>query len=503
MNLVKSIEFVFFIIIFTIISIIIPFILIVPGHPLLGILFLEIIIMIIAFDLSELTSIIFLGELDLQKLNHLDKYPDVAILFLVCDDLVCHALANLNKYNYPKAKVYILDDSNDIKTKYLIDRTGFIIIRRLSNKGYKAGNLNNWLQKYGSLYKYFIILDSDSVIPEDFIESMVMYAEHPANLQVAIFNSLPMCWNTHLRFPRLLSTLTPMRNWIRMRLANRSSGIFSSGHNNLHRTQAINKVGGFDEEFIAEDIAITLKLYRAGYTSKLVKLIGYETEPEHIFSYVKRLNRWAKQTVQIQRANWQGIDLSLRFQMFKLNWTYISFFLYLIWSVFAAWGATSSLEDVEILLSAIFRNDSQLIVIIRHFIVAMALPLMIPLLRIPLLIKLDISLREYAESYLLLLLIGLYTMIAACWSQIGAAASSTLYFTVTDKNSCPVTLKSIIFYHWHLIPFWFFLVLGFSQNPVSLFLLAPWVLLLMFSPLLIYLFHNSPHPEGGVTNETN
>ncbi len=201
--------------------------------------------MTISLEISELTAAFLAHERDLERLNSLDTYPRVAILFLVCDDLVPLALSRLGWQTYPQVDVFILDDSKDPKVQRSLDGTRFRIVRRGDRTGYKAGNLNNWLWYHGSEYKYFVILDSDSIISDDFAESMVRYAEHPANTDVAIFNSLPMCWNTHLRFPRVLSTLLPLQNWIRMRLANRSPSIFSTGHNNLHRTEAILRVGAF------------------------------------------------------------------------------------------------------------------------------------------------------------------------------------------------------------------------------------------------------------------
>jgi len=117
----------------------------------------------------------------------------------------------------------------------------------------------------------------------------------------------------------VISAAAPVENWVRLRLANRLRSIFSAGHNNLHRTRAILEVGGFDEAFLSEDIAVTLKLVRAGYSSKLVNLVGFESEPETIFAYSSRLQRWAKQTVQILRADWRGAPLSLRFQLLRLS----------------------------------------------------------------------------------------------------------------------------------------------------------------------------------------
>jgi cellulose synthase/poly-beta-1,6-N-acetylglucosamine synthase-like glycosyltransferase len=447
--------------------------------------------MAIAFDLSELFAAALVDEHDLPKLDCLSEYPSLAALYLVCDDLVLVALSRLRKLAYPRSDVFILDDSIDPTTKRLLDDTGFRIIRRQNRIGYKAGSLNNWLWLYGNHYKYFLVLDSDSIIPEGFAESIVKYAEHPANGRVAIFNSLSECWNTQIPFPRFLSLLTPLQNWIRTRLDNRCHSIFSTGHNNLHRSEAIIEVGGFDENFIAEDIATTLRLVRVGYTSRLVNLVAYEAEPEHIFSYVRRIVRWAKQTIQIHRANWQGIPLSIKFRMFRLTWMYISFFLYPLWAILAAWGTSSSLSDVHVLIAAVAHGEISLLSVLTPFAIIITVPLIFLVPKIPLLVRFNIPISNYLGSCLLSLSIAFYSMLHVCFAQIASATNTTLTFDITDKRSRPTSFLLIICHHWQLIPFWLFLAVGFWQNPISLFFSSLWVLVLVLAPLIICLFHGT------------
>lgn len=488
---IKSPEFSTFIIIFCGLSILLPSALTASGVPLWVIVFLEFLIIGASFELSEIIAAAVVKEYDLPKLIRLHEYPPVAILFLVCDDLVPAALSRLHNQRYPRADIFILDDSKDPRTQRLLDEAGFLrpIVRRPNRRGHKAGSLNNWLKHHGKDYKYFLILDSDSIVEPDFLESIIKYAEHQANARVAIFNSLPECWNTNLRFVRFLSVMTPVQNWIRIRLANRSPSLLSTGHNNLHRTGAVFEAGGFDERFAAEDIAVTLSLFRAGYTSRLVNLIGYEAEPEHIFSYLRRLIRWSRQTVQIQRADWQDIPLLIKFQMFKLTWMYLSFFLYLIWAVLIAWGSSSSFSDLRLLIESIFSGDRRAIASLTPLFVIVLFTLAIHVIKIPLLIKFRISPRKYAGNYLLMLAIAFYSMLLICWAQIWAAAHSTMDFDVTDKSNHPVKLSSIFFHHRHLIPFWLFLVAGFWQNPVSFFFSSLWMMVLLLAPVLIYFFH--------------
>ena len=44
------------------------------------------------------------------------------------------------------------------------------------------------------------MLDSDSVVPRDFVSRMVAYAEHPSNSDVACFESVIVPWNVETLF---------------------------------------------------------------------------------------------------------------------------------------------------------------------------------------------------------------------------------------------------------------------------------------------------------------
>jgi glycosyltransferase involved in cell wall biosynthesis len=475
-----------------------PLVGVTPQTPLWVLVFLEFLVLGVALELSELVTAAACDVRDLPKLECLTEFPPVAVVFLVCDDLVPDALARLIHLDCPRADVFILDDSTDAATRRAVDATGLRVVRRARRTGAKAGNLNHWLRLYGARYKYFLVLDSDSIIPTGFVEAMLEYAEHPENARVAVFNSLPVCWNTRLRFPRLLATHTPLRNWSRMRLANRSDAVLSNGHNNLHRTEAVSGVGGFDEQFVAEDIALTLKLLRAGYTSRLVNLRAYEAEPEHIFSYVRRLTRWAKQNVQIHRADWTGIPLSVKFEMFKLNWWYLSFFFYPAWVVLVVWGARTSQSDARVFWEVVSLDAAQAFWLCAPTLVIFAVALSPVLLRVPLLIREGIRLRDYAGNCVLSMAIAAYATPAICRAQAVAAVSPACDFDVTDKRERRVTLGSILMYQRLLIPFWVFVSIGFWFNRVALLFSSLWFLCSLLAPLLIYCFHEhrAPNPSG-------
>ncbi len=131
-----------------------------------------IIIIIINIGISySITEVIlsFLGrKVDLPKLGKLAVYPPVALLYVTYNDVLPKAVNTLERQSYLNYDIFILDDSTDEICKRFLDTIGYKIIRRDNRKGYKAGALNNWLNLYGNIYKYFIISDADSIFEDDF-----------------------------------------------------------------------------------------------------------------------------------------------------------------------------------------------------------------------------------------------------------------------------------------------------------------------------------------------
>ena len=73
----------------------------------------------------------------------------------------------------------ILDDSGQASYMKEIDafascHRNVEVIRRTDRTGYKAGNLNNYLAGRTD-YDYFVVLDSDEVLPGNYIPEVLKY----------------------------------------------------------------------------------------------------------------------------------------------------------------------------------------------------------------------------------------------------------------------------------------------------------------------------------------
>jgi cellulose synthase/poly-beta-1,6-N-acetylglucosamine synthase-like glycosyltransferase len=270
-----------------------------------------------AYEFGELILVILLPELAIPRLNQLSDYPPVALLCCTCDDVDLHVLRNLNTQKYPNLHIFVLDDSQQERSRIAVDSVGLQVVRRPSRSGYKAGNLNNWLFRYGAQFPYFVVVDSDGILPSDFVETLVCYAEHPSNNQIAIFESLLHTWNVDNEFVYLQTVMSPLSHRQRLRLGNRFQSSLSVGHNNLYKASVLLEVGGFQENYLAEDHATSLEIIRKGWLCMTLPVTAYERLPANFTEHAKRSARYAFQTFQALSINVDGLPWSTRLKLLK------------------------------------------------------------------------------------------------------------------------------------------------------------------------------------------
>jgi hypothetical protein len=259
----------------------------------------------LAFDLAEVCLGSVLAPTAHPSLRDVDRrQARVAVLYLCCDDLDTESLRNLAYLD--DMDVFVLDDSEQPRSRRQADHSGLNVVRREGRVGFKAGNLNHWLERYAGDFRYFVVLDSDSLMTDEGIWELVAYAEHPQNRDVAIVQSsiLPRAGN---RFQRLIGSQARPRLHVLRRLYDRIGWSLSHGHNNLHRTAAILDVGGFGLAATCEDTVISLALGRRDWRIILVDTVSHDAEPDSAFSFRRREVRWARQTADTIRAFSGGV----------------------------------------------------------------------------------------------------------------------------------------------------------------------------------------------------
>lgn len=233
-----------------------------------------------------------------------DKTKKVLLLYCTCNDFNEDALLESAKQDYPNTKVVILDDSSKIDYIERIDNfarsNNFQVVRRENHSGFKAGNLNNYLQNINpNDYDYLAVLDSDERIPNNFVSKILTYFEKDKNIgavqatHVATKGSnvfqdmLGMCVKSNGKICQI------MKNFYG------SSSLF--GHGMMISKECYKKVNGFPE-VVAEDISISVKIRDAGF--KIVfasNVVCKEEFPTDYLSLKKRQCKWTQGNVEYMK----------------------------------------------------------------------------------------------------------------------------------------------------------------------------------------------------------
>jgi cellulose synthase (UDP-forming) len=184
---------------------------------------------------------------------------------------------------------WILDDGPSDAVRDLAAELGARYVRRLSNNGAKAGNVNHAL----SLTKgeYFVIFDADFAPKEDFlyetvpffIDANVAFVQTPqtyGNMTNLVSKGAGFMQSVFYRF------IQPGRN--------RFNAAFCVGTNVIFRRDAINDIGGMYTDSKSEDVWTSLMLHENGWRTVYIPVtLAVGDAPATVEDYTKQQMRWA------------------------------------------------------------------------------------------------------------------------------------------------------------------------------------------------------------------
>jgi cellulose synthase/poly-beta-1,6-N-acetylglucosamine synthase-like glycosyltransferase len=438
----------------------------------------------LSYEISELLLLLIVRGSKINRVSTLEDCPPVALLCVTCDDVNISVLQLLGNQTYPNTHIFILDDSELDESRFFVDSSGFHVIRRPDRKGYKAGNLNNWLNNYSSCFPYFVVADADSILPPDFIERMVSYAEHDDNKNVTIFESLILPWNKENEFVHCQSIMIPLVNRRRLRVDNMLDTTLSVGHNNLYRTSDIIAVGGFQEQYIAEDYATCMEVMKKKEGGcKTVPVVSYERLPSNLNEYARRQARWAYQTFQLLKYTSSGLSLNIYLIMLRAFHHYST-------PVIASIGMLLlSFYNFKYgpSLSCVYNNQEIIMQFIegKVFIYWGSL-LLFPLLLRILLCKIErIPILQYIKSMVFQTAIFIATIWPVIYRLRSCMVDDKIGYNVTGTAPYP-SLYQIIMLGLPGFSLAWVAMLSVASNPVFSSLNLIWILPSSISPFLIF-----------------
>ncbi|MGF7229257.1 MAG: glycosyltransferase family 2 protein [Candidatus Saccharibacteria bacterium] len=220
--------------------------------------------------------------------------PRVAMVYCTCNDFDGTSLLRSMQQDYDNAFTVILDDSQ--KPEYIKKvndfsaRHGVPIVRRKTHEGFKAGNLNHFLKRVD--FDYFVILDSDEIIPREFISRALDY--FAAYNNAGIIQANHIATRNRNRFMRTYA-MGVDSHWATYQAVKDYHGFLSLlGHGAMVSRTCYEAAGGFPH-MVAEDLCLSIKARNAGYLVLFAPDIVCEEEyPVDYLAFKKRHSKWTQ-----------------------------------------------------------------------------------------------------------------------------------------------------------------------------------------------------------------
>ena len=228
--------------------------------------------------------------------NATDK---VLMAYCTCNDFDGKSLALSMEQTYPHVTTVILDDSTDEAYKKAIDefaqKHGVEVIRRADRKGFKAGNINNYLQSEACLkkgYGYYVILDSDEILPPDYVQESLKYFYARKNVGIVQANHVS---DRNRNFFMKLFHVGVNSHWPTYQTMKHFYGFSTMlGHGAMLKKDCYEKAGGFPP-LVAEDLCLSIEARSAGYLVAFApNIICREEYPIDYVAFKKRHSKWTQ-----------------------------------------------------------------------------------------------------------------------------------------------------------------------------------------------------------------
>ncbi len=233
------------------------------------------------------------------RISRIRKWPRVTVQIPTLNEVVALRCARkCLEFDYPRDRYEVLigDDSDDPEVSGRIDEfarkhSRVKVTRRGSSEGFKAGNLNNMLSH--SRGEIIVTFDSDFIPPTDFLKKVIPPFVKDQNLGFAQAKwvYVNMYQNIVSRFAS--SILMVYQNLLAA--INSRAGVpllFGSGQ--AVRKSALERLGGWKEGSVTEDVEFSIKAIKAGYTSRYISEVSVPGEVPFTFrGFFRQQKRWA------------------------------------------------------------------------------------------------------------------------------------------------------------------------------------------------------------------
>ncbi|MDR7385712.1 glycosyltransferase family 2 protein [Promicromonospora iranensis] len=233
----------------------------------------------------------------------------VALLYTTADDFRADVVERSMRQTHPRTRTVVLDDSRGAGTRAAVDavvsRTeaaagtvGAVqVVRRTDRRGFKAGNINNYLRHHADDVDAVVIIDADQEIGPDFVRTALHHLH--AIPQVAVVQGAIRSRRGETRFVRDFRRMFDTH--LRAVSAGRARFDMATfaGRGALLDVRALRDVGGLPE-VVTEDAALTLELARRGRTVRYVPgLVSVEDAPTDYTAFTTQFGKFTEGAMQL------------------------------------------------------------------------------------------------------------------------------------------------------------------------------------------------------------
>jgi membrane glycosyltransferase len=180
---------------------------------------------------------------------------------------------------------------------------------RRPNTDRKAGNMADWLRRFGGAYDFMVVLDADSLMEGDTLVRLAGAMERSP--KVGLIQTTPVVINRHSLFGRIEQFASRMYGPLLARGAAWWAGSEGNywGHNAILRVAAMAAHAGlphlpgrkpFGGDILSHDFVEAALLRRAGWEVRMAPTLGgsYEESPPTLADTIARDRRWCQGNLQ-------------------------------------------------------------------------------------------------------------------------------------------------------------------------------------------------------------
>lgn len=286
----------------------------------------------VVFAIFAFASINIRKNLPPNRLKDPNYFPSVDIFICTYNEsesILRDTITGCKNIKYKNKKIYLLDDGHRPDIEKLAVELGINYIKRETNEGFKAGNINNALKYTDS--ELIAVFDADHIPVSTFLLELVDYfKDHNTGIV-----QTPQHFMNPDPFQKNLVVGKPVANEqdlffrvIQPGLARWNSAI-CAGTNFIIRREPLLKIGGLPHNTVTEDMDLGLRLRHLGLMVRYHnKPLAVGLAPETFQDYLSQRLRWAAGTIQIFLFN-RGVffkDLTKPQKLFYLSGLIYYFF---------------------------------------------------------------------------------------------------------------------------------------------------------------------------------